>query len=199
MRHIMLRLSRASFVAAGFLLLIANVHSVHATTMTIQIEALIDGRDLLIVKDNTLQWHHLDFAAVGRHLGQNEPTYITTTLDGIVAMNHVAWVPDWPLPPPNEIRFDALSSIFTGLVPNFPEEGASVLIDLIDVRGAVDIEQTPNSANDFTLLVDFNDDPLGGSAWYTVVIRVEVPEPATLAVLGFGIAGLAFMRRKRAR
>ena len=38
--------------------------------ITLEISALIDGRDQLIIQGDTLQWHHFDFAAVGRHLGK---------------------------------------------------------------------------------------------------------------------------------
>ena len=49
------------------------------TTLTIEIQAHIDGEDILIIDDNTLRWHHLTFAAVGRHEGGNQPTTISTT------------------------------------------------------------------------------------------------------------------------
>jgi hypothetical protein len=38
----------------------------HAAAFVVEIEALIDGRDQLIIQGNTLQWHHLRSAAVGR-------------------------------------------------------------------------------------------------------------------------------------
>ena len=37
-----------------------------AEIITLEVQALIDGIDQLIIQGNTLQWHHLDFAAVGR-------------------------------------------------------------------------------------------------------------------------------------
>src|SRR5262249_46783369 len=40
-----------------------------SSTFIIDIKAFIDGRDLLIIKNGTLQWDHLDYAAVGRHNG----------------------------------------------------------------------------------------------------------------------------------
>ena len=68
----------------------------YANVMRVDIEAMIDGRDLLIIQGDTLQWHHLDYAAVGRHLGANEPTIISTWLGDTLVMDQVNWIPDWP-------------------------------------------------------------------------------------------------------
>ena len=78
--------------------------------MFIDIEAHIDGRDQLIINRKTLQWHHFDNAAVGRHDGANSPTIIST------AENQFEWIPDWPdqPPPPDEIRLEAFSAVFSG-------------------------------------------------------------------------------------
>jgi hypothetical protein len=65
-------------------------------TITIDIQAFIDGRDQLIIQGNTLQWDHIDYAAVGRYLGANEPTIITTTLNGVTQLNQTDWYPTWP-------------------------------------------------------------------------------------------------------
>ncbi len=89
-------------------------------------EALIDGRSQLIIDGTTLQWAHFDFAAPGRHEGANEPTIITAVQNSDVILDKVEWIPDWPLPPPDEIRFEAVSSIFTGLPAPYDEmNGAS--------------------------------------------------------------------------
>ena len=52
-------------------------------TVTLDVSAYIDGRDDLIIQGNTLQWNHFDFAAPGRLDGVNDPTIITTTLNGV--------------------------------------------------------------------------------------------------------------------
>ena len=76
----------------------------HAAAFVVEIEALIDGRDQLIIQGNTLQWHHLRFAAVGRHDGRNEPTVISTQLNGVTIMDGVEWIPQWSAPPPDRIN-----------------------------------------------------------------------------------------------
>ncbi|MBI4641246.1 MAG: hypothetical protein HY731_11160 [Candidatus Tectomicrobia bacterium] len=52
-------------------------------TQTLRVQAHIDGRSRLILRANTAQWHHLDFAAPGRHGFVNLPTII----------NGVQWFP----------------------------------------------------------------------------------------------------------
>ena len=133
---------------------------------TIEIEALIDGRDLLIIDDDTLQWQHLDFAAVGRHEGRNEPTAISTTLDGVTVMDRVEWFPEWSAPPPDEIRREEFSSIFSGLMPALPPSDFSVSLNAIEARNAITIAEFPSEENDFSIIVDFNDNPIGGSTTY---------------------------------
>jgi hypothetical protein len=124
----------------------------------IRIGASVDGRDRLIIQGETLQWHHFDFAAVGRAGGGNIPTIIEAPGGA------GAWVPTWPLPPPNEIRFEAFSSVFHGLSPALPAEPSHWHATKWFGRGEVRIVEQPSAANTFKLIVEFDDDePLGGT------------------------------------
>jgi hypothetical protein len=131
---------------------------------SIEISALIDGRDQLIIRDGTLQWEHWDMEAVGRHMGQNVPTTITTTLDDQVVMDHVDWTPEWD----GQVRRGDRSSVFTGLIPEFPEVDQTVQLALLDVRREASIVQHPSMGNDYTLIVEFNDNSAGSSDMYTL-------------------------------
>ena len=119
----------------------------------------------MIIQGNTLQWNHFDYAAPGRLDGVNYPTIITTTLNGVTQMNGVDWIPTWPLPPPDPIRFPAMSSVFTGLTPAIPDT-TDVTLTVITARDSLTIAQLPTASNDFTTLLEFNDDPSAGAAWY---------------------------------
>lgn len=133
---------------------------------SIEIQAHIDGRDQLILKGDTIQWHHFDYAAVGRQLGSNSPTLI----GGIIGKNTGVWLPVWPSPPPDEIRFDAFSSALTKVWPSIPTDGAPWQVKKVFGRGEVIIVEQPSSDNDFTLIVEFDDNIFGGSAFYGIIL-----------------------------
>jgi hypothetical protein len=168
--------------------------SAKAVTATIDVKAYIDGRDWLIISGNTLQWHHFDYAAVGRHEGLNEPTIISTKLEGNVVMDQVNWLPQWPEEPPAEIRYEAFSSIFTDLIPNIPLSGmiiSDVTLTPILCRSSMSlIEFNPGN-----IIIEFNDNQPYNPDWYEAQIDVTmIPEPATICLLGIG--GLVTMRRR---
>jgi hypothetical protein len=156
------------------LALIAVCYPSFAADLAIEIEAYIDGRDQLIISRNTLQWHHFDWAAVGRYGDANEPTIIRTWDSGIE--RSWEWIPDWPEPPPAEIRYEAFSSIFTDLRPAFPTDGIRWELTELSVRWEMGIVQQPRAANDYTMIVEFNDNPLSAAAWYHIRLTA-VPEP----------------------
>lgn len=167
------------------------------TNTSIEISALIDGRDRLIVRDGTLQWDHLEGAAVGRHMGQNISTTITTTLDGETVLDNFEWTPDWSSPPPDEIREPQQSSVLTGILPEFPELEQNVVLTPLNVRRYAEVIQQPSEANDYTLIVEFDDSKSGGSDTYTLKLNYYTPEPAMLGMLTLG--GLTVLRRRRRR
>jgi hypothetical protein len=135
--------------------------------ITLDVTALVDGRDQLIIRGNTLQWHHLQFAAVGRHEGRNEPTTISTTLNGNPVLTGFEWTPDWSVEPPDQVRFEDFSSIFEGLSPAIPVgQDLDVTLEVIDGRSIVDVVQLPTADNDFTTILEINDNGPGGSAFY---------------------------------
>jgi hypothetical protein len=124
---------------------LVTVSPLPADTLSYTINACIDGRDLLIIRGDTLQWHHLDFAVCG---SQAAPTTISSTLNGSSVLNNYQWFPSWPLPPPNEIRFEACSSVFSGLTPVLPEMGNLALtLTQIAGRGTLETFQYPTAAN----------------------------------------------------
>src|SRR5262249_4105477 len=100
-------------------------------TITIDIQAFTDGRDLLVLQGNTLQWQHLDFAAVGMWGNLNEPTIITTSLNGTTQLDHFNWYPSWPAPLDTGQWGTGNSSVFSGLTPALPSSDMSVSLDVI--------------------------------------------------------------------
>ncbi|MAE20389.1 hypothetical protein CMK12_15910 [Candidatus Poribacteria bacterium] len=143
------------------------------TTMTVEIKAHIDGKDILIIDDNTLRWHHLEYAAVGRHDGDNKPTIISTALNSVAQMNSVGWTPTWSTPPPDNIRQEEFSSIYSGLSPSLPNQDMTVSLDKIQVRENASISQQPNSGNGYQIKVTFDDKGAGGSADYHIRLNIS--------------------------
>jgi hypothetical protein len=157
---------RVLLVAMGLVAIAAVARTAAAATQTLRVEALIDGRSQLILRGNTAQWFHLDWAAPGRHLFRNEPTVI----------NGVAWFPVWPGVPDAENRdCHCYSDVFTGVDPPLPLGDMAVDLRLIQSR-QTSILQLPTADNDFTLIVDFDDGPISDSFQYVVEIDIT-PRP----------------------
>ena len=128
---------------------------------TLRVEALIDGRSHMILRGNTVQWHHLDFAAPGRHVFRNEPTVV----------NGMAWLPLWPDGPDAENRFcNCVSDVFSDLQPPLPHSDMTIHLRTIQGRSTARIIQFPTSNNNFTLIIEFNDNPFGGPDVYIAEI-----------------------------
>lgn len=193
MRHI----SRLAFTLCA-LLAVATSAS-RADVLTYDVTGHIDSNDFLLIHGPTLQWHHVDTggAAVGRHSGNNFPTVVSTSLNGVTQMGVTDWTPTWPLPVPNEIRFEAYSSLLTGVTPILPaSDPLSVDTSVIAGRGSLTVTQLPALDNDYTLIVRFSDG-FSGSRDLRGLITVVTPEPASLGLLA--LAALPLARRRRVR
>lgn len=130
-------------------------------TNTVRVEALIDGRSQVILRANTAHWFHIDFAAPGRHAFQNEPTVI----------NGVEWFPIWPDIPNAENRdCNCFSDIFSGLDPPLLQTDMTINFRIIQSRSLTSIVQLPSASNDFTLIIEFNDNGVSGSDFYIIEI-----------------------------
>lgn len=152
----------------------------------LNIRAFIDGRSHLVVQGDTVYWHHLDFAAPGRHPdapGGNAPTYL----------NGTTWCPGWPGDPPdlepcapvdNESRdCDCDSTSFAG-IPVLAAQPQTVALDIIQARANVNIVQQPDADNGFTLIVEFDDIGPGGPDWYEINLTYQ-EEPTAITLLSF--------------
>ncbi len=133
----------------------------------IRISALIDGRSQLILRGNRAQWHHLDFAAPGRLWFANEPTVI----------NGQRWFPVWPdTPDPENRDCNCFSDWFTGVFPPVSQTATRYDLRLLQSRSRTAIIQQPTASNDFTLIIEFDDNPEDAGDVYVVDL---VPSPVS--------------------
>ena len=125
----------------------------------VTVDVVIDGRSRLILRKNTAQWHHLDFAAPGRWGFSSLPTII----------NGEEWFPVWPDVPDAENRFcSCYSSIFKGVLPGVHHKQIPAALKIRLARGVVSIVQYPSVDNDHALTVEFDDNADSGADRYLI-------------------------------
>ena len=82
------------------------------------------------------------------------------------------WFPTWPDQPDRENRDcdGCLSDVFTGVNPSLTSENTIVSLRKIQARNNVSIVQLPTADNNFTLIIEFDDNPPSGDDTYIVDI-----------------------------
>lgn len=143
---------------------VVNVSNPQSTTL--KVRAFVDGRSQLIIQGSTIRWHHLDFEAPGRWRfgGGSKPTYL----------NQIIWQPTWPDSPDSTNGFCDCDSSTYYFIPSLAGKKQSVLLQVEQGRGSVHIVQQPNTDNDFTLIIELDDNPLEGADWYEVNLTYAV-------------------------
>jgi hypothetical protein len=140
------------------------------------IRAYIDGVSDLVIKGNTVQWHNSSAYVPGKFPGTNAPTTITTNSNP----DPIDWFPDWP----SGTYGDVWSSVHTGLTPALPHIPQRVTLTKVQARKDISILQYPSAANDYTLIVRFDDGLPGGADWYEARVDfVPVPVSGILLLL----------------
>lgn len=111
--------------------------------------------------------------APGRHGCSSSQPFEPTYLSGF------AWQPMWPDTANCEnVHCRCDSSILNALEPAVPELAAEVAIELIEGRGLCRLIEAPSAANGFRIVLEFDDNPQGGPAWYEVLITLEAGRQA---------------------
>jgi hypothetical protein len=128
-------------------------------TETIRVEACIDGKSRLVIHNNTAQWFHIDFEAVGRH---------STCASSGTIINSDLWFPVWPSS--NTRDCNCFSDTFASVNPPLKQTDMDISLRKIQGRGTTSIVQYPIVDNDFTLIVDFDDNIYGNTDYYIVEI-----------------------------
>jgi hypothetical protein len=129
-----------------------------AAAYSLKVKAWIDGESQLVIQKNTVHWHNLEYVAPG-YEAQNKPlpTYLTTAQMGTVAWHPTGWS--------NGTRGDTTFAPFTKLDLPLAAAGQTATVIPIAVRGSVTIAQQPAAANDYTLILNFDDKSLSSAGW----------------------------------
>jgi hypothetical protein len=188
---------RTVFCGLAALAALAFPELVSGASIVIDVDVRIDGRSLLIVQGNTLQWHNLSFCAPGQHFfscgDTNLPTTISTSLDGVPVLVDQDWFPAWP----SGNSGDVFSDLFSGLDPAPPASDSTVSLDALVARESLTILQLPSAANGYALILDFDDTFTSGSAIYSARITIDtVPEPSTFGLVAASLFLVGSLRRK---
>jgi hypothetical protein len=156
----------AILLAAALLLACTLTPKSTQVPTVLNIRAYMDGRSQLIIRGDALHWHHLDFDVPGRweFAKASQPTWL----------NQVEWYPTWPDVPDSTNDFcDCDSSSYRG-VPMLAGTNQRVWLDVVQGRGKVSVVQQPDADNDFTLIVELDDDEFDGAEWYEVNLNYVI-------------------------
>ena len=115
-----------------------------------------------ITTDPAEEWHP-SFSPDGTKIaftlrGSNKPTIL----------NSVEWYPEWPEEGENR-DCNCNSSVYTELFSPLPSDSSPIELQLVTTRGDVSIVQQPYQNNNYTAIIEFDDNPMGGADWYEVI------------------------------
>src|ERR1022692_240989 len=98
-------------------------------------------------------------------------------------MDHMNWIPQWPSLAPHEIRYEAFSSTFSLSGPAVTQGYTLVALDILQARLDVNLIQLPTAANDYTTILEFNDNKRPSDSFYEARLTfATIPEPSVDAL-----------------
>lgn len=146
-----------------------RITSSNPATTILELRAYIDGRSQIVIKGNTVHWHHLEFDAPGRweFAEAAQPTYL----------NQKKWDPTWPdFPDRTNDSCNCDSSIYEG-IPGLARTNQRVWLDVVQGRGRVAVIQQPDANNSYTLILELDDNYFDGAEWYEVRLNYKIGAP----------------------
>ena len=185
--------------------------SANAATVTVDVTSMIDGESQIIIKDDSIQWHHLSWIVPGVSASNAldiTPTTISYSIDGVLQQT-ANWYPSWPTPhwdarvsngsTNNWNRDNQLSDIFSGFSIPISSATSGFTLNPYSSRGLTSITELPSPANGNALVIDFNDAPIGASAIYSssISFTAAVPESDSSTIFLIGLALFSLMKRRK--
>ena len=146
-----------------------------SATECIRVKALIDGKSHLIIRGYVAQWRHMARCVPGSDGDRECPTVI----------NGMEWFPIWPRISGEESDAQEIlySDAYADVDPPLPTRDSLVTLRHVAVRHRAAIIQKPHAGNNFTLIIELDDNVssrnhyyAGGPFWYEV--EIEFPRLA---------------------
>ncbi|WP_347989878.1 hypothetical protein [Methylomonas sp. AM2-LC] len=191
-------------IKAIFVLAYLFSTTAHSDTFSLEVTANIDGRSDLIISGNNVTWQQFDYGTVGLYNPDFSSTILsmTSTVNNNQSLNYYVWNPTWPdmTTGLNSYGNDGgvLSSTFSGLYPGAPQQPFIVTLTTEVGRGTISLIQLPTLSNHYTTIVDFNDNPIGGSANYKALINFSpAPEVEEWAMMLLGLPLVGWVTRRK--
>jgi hypothetical protein len=146
-----------------------------SATECIRVKALIDGKSHLLIRGYIAQWRHVAWCVPGSDGDRLCPTVI----------NGTEWFPTWPgLSRENaHVQEILYSDAYTDVDPPLPTHDSLVTLRHVAVRHRAAIIQSPHAGNNFTLIIEFDDNVSSNDPYYThgpfwYEVEIEFPRIA---------------------
>ncbi len=144
-----------------------------APPFTIEIEAYIDGLSNLTLRGNAAQWHHVTFAAPGRH-----DIYYPPAPGKPTTVNGADWYPSWPASYGDRVESCNCWSLDTFTFPGdgVPATSAVWTVQSVEIEpggGSAYIAEQPSAGNSYTLVIVFDDLGPPGPHYMRIVAIAE--------------------------
>ena len=151
-------LAKISVIAAAIITLAGCATKLPAPEGKLSIKALIDGRDLVFIKGNTIWMQHEAYDLPGKWAGHDLPVKINGEQD-------------WKLVWNGNLAQPAIIENFVGIPTSGEWNADNFTVRLANVGyGNSKVVRYPSAQNGYTLVILLDDTEPNGAHWYSVDI-----------------------------
>ncbi|HVO81543.1 MAG TPA: hypothetical protein VMT28_12480 [Terriglobales bacterium] len=147
---------------------IAQTTNDDSSLAKLTVTAWIEGRDLFYITPADIRWHHMGSLPSSKSRANVPTGLVMATSDPDVALS-INWLAPYKCPPDNSRcnNLEVDSSVLPLDVP-LPSEYQLTEFEVIQGRQSLTVYQYPSAGNEYTTIIDFDDEPRPGADWYVV-------------------------------